>query len=287
MTALGAPAAAAPPAPPAGLALAMSRLSRQLKRWTHRVRSALGIRRGLKVRGAYFKELSAESLQRALSRKGRGWKDYRVTFPDGSKQIIRCSAQRIFDDLMGPLGYDAGQGQLVSLLDIIRPGSRLLIIQAGTGAAAAWLGAAVGTSGAVVALEEDEQSVKFATRRYPRHHISFERGSVEQLAGEIDASFDGAVILRPLDAATRDAALLEIWRVVVPGGWTLVACTPGQGAHVAHLLRQLPAGDAASIRSTDGGGPDLVFATKASDDAPPASSQRKRTDRNGPEEPVS
>jgi hypothetical protein len=237
----------------------------------HRVQSALGIRRGVKARGAYFKELSADSLQRALSKKGRGWKDYRVTFPDGSKLVIRCTPQRIFDDLMGPLGFDAGHGVLAPLLEIIRPGSRLLLLNAGTGAAGAWLGRAVGSSGAVVALEEDEQSVAFAVKRYPRPNVSFERGGVGELAGEVDAAFEGAVVVRPISPEGADLVLAETWRVVGPGGWLLVACPPGSGASVAATLRSLPAGDAAGIRTDVTGGPDLVFATKLVE---PASSGR-------------
>ena len=234
----------------------------------HRLQSALGIRRGVKVRGAYFKELTAESLQRALSKKGRGWKDYRVTFPDGAKLVIRCSPQRVFDDLMGPLGFDAGQGVLAPLLEIIRPGARALLIQAGTGAAGAWLGAAVGSSGAVVALDEDEQSVAFAAKRYPRPNVSHEQGSVEELTGETDASFDGAVVVRPLPLAQLEIALPEIWRVVMPGGWALVSCTPGEGDAVAAILKGLPAGEATGIRTDASGGPDMVFATKLADEGP-------------------
>jgi SAM-dependent methyltransferase len=250
------------------MGIAISRALRQVRRWSHKLQSALGIRRGVKVRGAYFKELTAESLQRALSKKGRGWKDYRVTFPDGAKLVIRCSPQRIFDDLMGPLGFDAGQGILAPLLEIIRPGSRLLLVNAGTGAAGAWLGAAVGSSGAVVALEQDEQSVTFAAKRYPRPNVSYERGSVEELTGETDASFEGAVVIRPIEAGIVDAALTEIWRVVAPGGWLLISCGAGQGDAVSAHLKRLPAGDATGIRSDATGGPDLVFATKLSEPLP-------------------
>lgn len=273
--------------------IAISRIGRQVRRWTHKVQSALGIRRGVKVRGAYFKELTAESLQRALSKKGRGWKDYRVTFPDGTKLMIRCSAQRVFDDLMGPLGFDAGQGVIAPLLEIIRPGSRVLLLNAGTGAAGAWLGAAVGASGAVVALEEDEQSVAFAARRYPRPNVSYELGSVGELTGETDASFEGAAVLRPIRAGEEEHALTELWRVLAPGGWLLVMCPSGHGEAIAALLKSLPAGDAAGLRSDGQGGPDLVFATKLAE-PPQEQGGRRRGDSGGqsqgggsPPEPVS
>lgn len=261
--AAGQTAATSPPAPHPLRELA-GRLMRRLRRWLGRARSAIGLRRGVKVHGVYYKERSSESLQRALSKKGRGWKDYRVTFPDGSKQIIRASAQRVYDDIMAPLGYDAGQGLLASLLEIIRPGSRLLLVNAGTGAAAAWLGAAVGGSGAVVALEPDEQSVAFAARRYPRHNVAFEHGGLDGVRGETDGAFDGAAVLRPLPASELETALADIWRVIAPGGWLLVACTTGEGELVAGVVRSMPDVDGVGVRA-DGPSspsPDLVFATR-------------------------
>lgn len=251
---------------------ALHRAGRRVRRLLGRVRSALGLRRGVKVHGVYYKELTAESLQRALSKKGRGWKEYRVTFPDGAKQVIRASPDRVFDDVMAPLGYDAGQGLLAPLLEIIRPGSRLLLLNAGTGAAAAWLGAAVGRSGAVVALEPDEQSVSFAARRYPRHNIAFEHAGIEGLRGETDGAFEGAAVLRSLPD-DHDAALLEVWRVIAPGGWLLMACAPGAGDAAAAALRTLPGLDGVGVRA-DGPGstsPDLVFATRL-----PAEGDRER-----------
>jgi len=266
------------PAPARGLGLSSTfpRIARQLRRWSYKLTSALGIRRGLKIRGkagaggAYFKEITAESLQRALSKKGRGWKDYRVTFPDGTKLPIRCSPQRVFDDLMGPLGYDAGQALLAPLLEIIRPGARLLLVRAGTGAAGAWLGSAVGTSGGVVALEDDEQSVTFATRRYPRANVAFEHGSVESLTGETDGAFDGAAVVRPLPQLEAQPTLAEVWRVIAPGGWALIACGRGggEGDAVAAILRALPGIDATGVRSDTATGPDIVFATKLGAPAP-------------------
>jgi SAM-dependent methyltransferase len=264
----------APPTRAGLLREAAQRATSHLRRWLGRARSAVGLRRGVKVQGVYYKELSAESLQRALSKKGRGWKEYRVTFPDGGKQVIRASAQRVYDDVMAPLGYDAGQGLLAPLLEIIRPGSRLLLVNAGTGSAAAWLGAAVGGSGAVVALETDEQSVTFAARRYPRRNVAFEHAGLEGLRGETGGAFDGAAVLRPMADIELAAGLAETWRVIAPGGWLLVACTAGTGEHAAGVLRSLPGIDGVGVRA-DGpasSSPDLVFATRlpaASEDEGP------------------
>lgn len=263
---------------------AAQRSARHLRRWLGRARSAIGVRRGLKVHGVYYKELSAESLQRALSKKGRGWKEYRVTFPDGSKQIIRASAQRVYDDVMAPLGYDAGQGLLAPLLEIIRPGSRLLLVNAGTGSAAAWLGAAVGRSGAVVALEPDEQSVMFAAKRYPRHNVAFEHAGLEGLRGETDGAFEGAAVLRSLPEDDA-GALSEVWRVIAPGGWLLVACPTGTGDAAAGALRSLPGLDGVGVRA-DGPAsstPDLVFATRLPADEPDNRGPRGRNSGRGGE----
>lgn len=272
MTAAGTPTARPalePPARPSRLGELTGRLSRHLRRWLGRARSAIGLRRGVKVQGVYYKELAAESLQRALSRKGRGWKEYRVTFPDGSKQIIRASPQRVFDDIMGPLGYDAGHGVLAPLLEIIRPGSRLLLMNAGTGSAAAWLGAAVGRSGAVVALESDEQSVSFAAKRYPRQNVSIELGAADGLRGETDGSFHGAAVLRPATEDPGQIALAEVWRVVAPGGWMLLMCPTGRGDSIAAMARELPGVDGAGVRSdaATGSSPDLVFVTRRAEES--------------------
>jgi SAM-dependent methyltransferase len=192
-------------------------------RFKHRVRSLVGLRRGFKVQGFYYKETSTELLAKALSRKGSGEKEYRVTFPDGSKLLVHCSLRRPFADIMGPVALQHYQRAQA----MIRPGMRVVTAPCGTGHAVAWLAERVGPSGAVVALDADAESITYAQRRYARANVAFEPGGAASLAGEIDGSFDAAFSVR-LDAEELDASLArEMWRVVAPGGWILLAL-PGE-----------------------------------------------------------
>jgi protein-L-isoaspartate O-methyltransferase len=202
-----------------------SRLDRTLILWIEHARTSLGIRRGLHAPNAYFKELTAERLARALSPRGEGLKKYRVTFDDGGpKQIIRCSRERCYADLMGPDHLH----RLERVAQLIRPGSRILEITTPpmlTGYTADYLARMVGDSGAVVSLLADEEGAKFAPRRYVRPNLSIEplTGSVQEaLAGETDNSFHAIVHLGlPEDARNRDALMREMLRVLIPGGWML------------------------------------------------------------------
>jgi predicted O-methyltransferase YrrM len=231
------------------------RFRRAARRWLHQLRRLLGIRRGVLVDGVYYKELTPESLQRALSKKGAGHKDYRVTFPDRSKLIIRCSNEHIFADLLGPVGLD----RLEPLLPMIRPGSRVLEFGSGTGYRAHWLSYVVGPSGGVVAIATNPDDVTFSVNRYPRPNIAFERAESFGLAGETDGAFDAVVLLAPPpDETERRTLVNELWRLTAPGGAMLVgnideSDTRG-GAMLATLARQSGAEVrtfAASGRPTD------------------------------------
>jgi SAM-dependent methyltransferase len=211
--------AAVNPDPIAG-AVPRSSPARALWRLKHRVRSLLGARRGFKVDGFYYKETSTELLARAVSRKGAGEKQYRVTCPDGSKLLIHCSLRRPYADIMGPVVLP----NLQRAQAMVRPGMRVVTVPCGTGNAVRWLAERVGPSGAVVALDPDAESIAYAQRRYPRPNVAFEASGVSALAGEVDGSFDaGFVVSVDPDAVTRET-LLEVWRVVAPGGWVLVGC---------------------------------------------------------------
>ncbi len=202
------------------------RVRKQIARWRQQLRRLLGIRHGVKVEGVYYRELSAEQLSRALSRKGPGEKAYRVTFPDGSKQVIHCTARRVYADLMGRASLARYQ-----LLDaVVMPGMRVLDARGGTGFAPAWLSRLVGPSGGVVAVEADEESVAFAVQRYAIEHLAIELGSYETLAGETDGSFDVVVcVAKDEQDMPEEAELKELWRVVVPGGAMLLGVPRGVG----------------------------------------------------------
>ncbi len=218
---------------------ARSRSFHQIALWLESIRSSLGIRRGLHAGPCYYKELTSERLGRALAARratpdgqtGNGFKDYRITFADGSKMIIRCTRDRCYADVMG----DIGLHRYARIQSILRPGSRILEICSApmtTGYTAAWLAHMTGDSGAVVSLTPDEQSARFAARRYDAPNLSIEHiapaddhgaaAIAQTLAGETAGAFHAIVHLGlPAEPQHRDPLMRELWRVLAPGGWLL------------------------------------------------------------------
>ncbi|MFG0284221.1 MAG: class I SAM-dependent methyltransferase [Phycisphaerales bacterium JB039] len=196
-------------------------------------RFILGIRRGFWVGQTRYKELGAEPLEHALSRRGSGAKDYRVRFADGRRMIITATRERLYADLVGQRHLDSYR----AAAGAVRPGHRIVILEAGTGYLGAWLSGVVGPSGAVVALERDAESVRYARARYRLTNVSFETGGVESLAGETAGAFNVALAIRALEAGQDPgAALRELWRVLQPGG-ALVVGVPAPGAEPSRLLQ--------------------------------------------------
>ena len=183
----------------------------------NRLRHAIGLRQTFTVDGVRYTETTRESLRRALSRKGSGQKEYEARFPDGSSMTIRASADRPFADLASPDALTA----YTRADRLLLPGMRTLILPGGTGYAGHWAAERVAPSGAVVSLEADEQSVNYARHRYRLPNISFERGALSDLSGETDGAFDAALVVNLPDPS--DASLSELWRLIAPGGWLLLA----------------------------------------------------------------
>lgn len=216
-----------------------TRYSHQIALWLESARAFLGIRRGLHAGACYYKELTSERLGRALAARratpggttGNGFKDYRVTFADGPKMILRCTRDRCYADLMG----DVGLHRYARIESILRPGSRVLeccTAPMTTGYTAAWLAHMTGDSGAVVSITPDEQGARFATRRYDLPNLSIEHivpaddfGAAAislALAGETSGAFQAIVHLGlPAEPLHRDPLMRELWRVLAPGGWLL------------------------------------------------------------------
>lgn len=189
-------------------------------RFAARVRTLLGLRRSFTVAGVRYTERSTEPLRRSLSRKGAGLKEYDALFADGAKLRLHCTPARVYADLSGP----ALLPRYKQIEELLNPGMRVLEIACGTGYGAAWLLERVGPSGAVVALDRDRESVKYAERRYAAANAAFELGGVETLNGELAGGFDAVVAMRGLDSqAGLETTLRELWRVLAPGGWLLVA----------------------------------------------------------------
>lgn len=220
-------------------------------------RRLLGLRRRFVVEGVRYRERSPTPLERALSPRGRGWKEYEVRFPAGRGMTIRVTPERRYADLM-----DLPELRAIALAEAsVRPGSRVLVLGCGTGAIPARFAGWVGPHGAIVAIDHDNESVRYARRRYPMRNASFERGGVELLSGEIDGAFDLVVIIESW-LATRDdpgLAMNEAWRVVGPAGRLILT-----GDNPEDRLQGLPGiGSAMLARVIPGdGGPGLAVVTK-------------------------
>lgn len=204
------------------------RLLKTARRGVQRLRVLLRLRRGFRVGEIWYKELASTPMHRALQAppRGVGFKDFRVTFPDGAKLVIRCSAREVYADLMGSVGLE----HLYAVGDLIRPGTRVLELGAGSGYRASWLSGMVGPSGSVVAIGHDRVAIEYATRRYRLSNVAFEVASAQTLSGETDGSFDAAVISAVLDDTPAGNALLsETWRVLGPGGLLVMQAESGSG----------------------------------------------------------
>jgi len=224
------------------LVAARSRWLRTILPAVEAIRAGAGFRRGVGVRDAageniaYYKELTPERLNRALSRRGRGFKDYRVTFADGSKLVVRCSREVCYSDLMGPEGLH----RYARRAELVRPGSRVLDIAPrvmSSGYGGAYLAELVGRAGSVVCLLGDAQAAVFAARRYGGLNLSLESvaeaGALElNLVGEVNGAFDAAIALEPEGAGMGVPSLVrEMARAVRVGGVVVL----GRGGEAGRL----------------------------------------------------
>lgn len=179
------------------------------------LRSVFRGHRTFVIEGVRYRERSTEPLRRALAERGPAYKDYDVLFADSPPLRIRCTAARQYADIAG--SHLLAPYRLAD--PIIRPGMRVLDTRCSTGFGAHHLAHRVGPSGAVVALDPDHESIRYARRRYDPGNISFEIGGIESIEGELDASFDGVLaigLFRSIEEAPALAA--SLWRVLAPGG---------------------------------------------------------------------
>lgn len=197
-------------------------------------RQALGAvfrgQRSFVVDGVRYRERTTEPLHRALSERGTGHKDFDVLFPGAAPLRVRCTPQRQYADIAGR--HILAPYELADR--IIRPGMRVLDIRCSTGFGAAHLAELVGPSGAVVAIDTDHESVRYARRRYDTANISFELGAVDSIGGELDGAFDAVIAVNLLRSTQEAPALVaSLWRVLAPGGpMLLVQPLPGERAGV-------------------------------------------------------
>ncbi len=222
-----------------GAERAWARAFRRLRRLSRR----LGLtRRRIEVNGVVYRERSGVSLRRAMGDTGQGVKEYEVRFPLPGRSMastqyphresmrIRFTRLRQYADL----GHDPRVRFVRMLRDAVRPGQRVLELGCGTGASSALLAGAVGPSGAVVAVNRDGESVRFARQRYRFDHLAFELGWIETLGGELDGSFDVVVCVDLYrdapDDPSKARAITELWRVLSRGGSLLLASRDPRGA---------------------------------------------------------
>ncbi|MEL6796081.1 MAG: hypothetical protein AAFO89_04580 [Planctomycetota bacterium] len=166
-----------------------------------------------------------------------GHLDFNVTFPNSPtfsrKRIaIRATKDRVFHDLP-PLGEShalAFADLLHAAIATARPGDRILLFGAGTGALTAALADHAGPSGAVTAFEADAQSVAFARARYPRPNAAHERLTPATLTAEPPAGAETIIVTRltptrllPKDPADLAAPLSKLGRILLAGPHTTLA----------------------------------------------------------------
>ncbi|MFI4882887.1 MAG: class I SAM-dependent methyltransferase, partial [Phycisphaerales bacterium JB064] len=219
---------------------ARSRLWRWLIALTRTRRVAL-------IQGVRYEELDAMPLRRALSR-GLG-KRYRVRFAGGAKMVFEVSGSRPIADLLG--AGDLGEFSVIDPL--MRPGDRVLLLHAGTGHGPAWLSERLGPTGALVALEPDPASVRYARHRYNPANTALEvcdlSGAIATpaaLTGELDGAFDGIIHRRlPAPGPQRSAQLAECWRLLAPGGVMAIFLASPSGHHDPREDPRLPELEAA------------------------------------------
>lgn len=225
--------------------------------WVARfLRGLLGLKRREEVDGVRYKELNTTPIDRALSAKGRGRKRYEVRFPAGRTMTINATSERRFADLM-----DVPELRSIQHVQgLVRPGSRVLILGSGTGGVAAAASRWIGPHGGLVAIDHDNESVRFARRRYRLESTSFERGGIELLGGELDGSFDVVIVTEPwLEQSERPVRVCnEAWRVTGPGGRLVMV-----GDRMTDLMGGPGIGDArVSHMAPPDGGPALLVLAK-------------------------
>lgn len=190
-------------------------------------------RRVLTIAGVRYEELDALPLRRALARGVP--KRYRVRFPGGAKMVVSASGAHPIADLQG-LG---DLGEFTCIDPCLRPGDRALLLHAGAGHGPAWLADRLGPTGALVALEADAPSVRYAKRRYQPANTAIEwcdlatqRALATALSGELDGAFDAIIHRRlPAEPGPRAAQLAECWRLLAPGRAMVLLLASPSGHH--------------------------------------------------------
>ncbi|MEM0983943.1 MAG: methyltransferase domain-containing protein [Planctomycetota bacterium] len=194
---------------------------------------------------------------------GRGVVEARLA--SGDRVRIRPTARRIYDDLAPDPRRFAAQ----RLAAVVKPGSRVLVLGAGTGAAADLLAEAAGPTGTLVSLDSDGESVRFARRRYASDVAAMEIGTYRSLRGELDGAFDAALLCEPGhaegDEVVSPELLAEVERVLGRPAYVTVVCELGlsRARSVAAAIEKLPGGLATGLAiEQEGDGWGVVSASR-------------------------
>ena len=233
--------------------------SRLFARWSRFSRSIGMTKRRIVVDGVVYRERSITSLRRCLAVTGSGVKEYDVRFPVmgdamASAQYpmreemrIRYTRRRMFGDL----GHEPRVGFVEQVSELIKPGARVLELGCGTGSGSAILAGLVGPSGAVVSMNRDGESIRFARQRHRCDHLAFELGWLETLEGELDGGFDVVLAVDLFrdagDAPSKSRAIGGVWRLVNEGGFLMVVCSDESG--LGEVLDRLEAVGAKEVRT--------------------------------------
>lgn len=211
--------------------------------------------------GVTYQPLARTTLERALADQGH--LDFAVTFPKQetnpaarTRMRIRATTERVFHDLI-PSQAQAFQALVHASIATTRPGDRVLLLGAGTGALTAYLADHVGPSGGVTAFETDAQSVAFARSRYPLPNAAHERLNNSTLSAEPTGAAETIILTAraPARGALANPAEL-LARLTGPGRLLLV----GPHAALAEACRALPGVTVEPLElNRDPGGTDSAF----------------------------
>ena len=136
-----------------------------------------------------------------------------------SAQVLEDAATA-YDELLASAVFQEWTHRVTDAADI-RSGQRVLDVACGTGVLARTVAARVGPSGTVTGLDINQGMLVVAERNAPR--IQWRRGAADSLPF-VDRSFDAVVCQFGLMFfPDRQAALREMFRVLVPGGRLAVA----------------------------------------------------------------